>query len=129
MTEAEDVRYWQSMQFRDVDAMIAFLEAIGFREHSIYRDEQHPATVLHAEFVWEGGGGLMFGSARDDALSVTGTSSAYLVTPDPDDLFERAVVAGATVAAPMVDQDYGGRGGSVRDPEGNLWSFGSYQPA
>lgn len=22
----------------------------------------------------------------------------------------------------------GGRGGSVRDPEGNHWSFGSYQP-
>jgi len=28
----------------------------------------------------------------------------------------------------MVDQDYGGRGGSVEDPEGNHWSFGSYQP-
>jgi uncharacterized glyoxalase superfamily protein PhnB len=28
----------------------------------------------------------------------------------------------------MVDQDYGGRGGSVTDPEGNHWSFGSYQP-
>ena len=24
----------------------------------------------------------------------------------------------------MVDQDYGGRGGSVADPEGNHWSFG-----
>jgi uncharacterized glyoxalase superfamily protein PhnB len=28
----------------------------------------------------------------------------------------------------MVDQDYGGRGGTVQDPEGNSWSFGDYQP-
>ena len=41
---------------------------------------------------------------------------------------ERAVAAGATVLREVVDQDYGGRGGSVADPEGNHWSFGSYQP-
>lgn len=28
-----------------------------------------------------------------------------------------------------IDQDHGGRGGSVLDPEGNHWSFGSYQPS
>ena len=28
----------------------------------------------------------------------------------------------------LVDQEYGGRGGSVADPEGNHWSFGDYQP-
>ena len=27
-------------------------------------------------------------------------------------------------ARDMVDQDYGGRGGTVADPEGNQWSFG-----
>jgi uncharacterized glyoxalase superfamily protein PhnB len=27
-----------------------------------------------------------------------------------------------------VDQDYGGRGYSCRDPERHLWSFGSYDP-
>lgn len=26
------------------------------------------------------------------------------------------------------DQDYGGRLYSCRDPEGNLWNFGSYDP-
>jgi uncharacterized glyoxalase superfamily protein PhnB len=38
------------------------------------------------------------------------------------------VAAGATVERDLVDQDYGGRGGSVADPEGNHWSFGDYQP-
>ncbi len=26
------------------------------------------------------------------------------------------------------DEEYGGRNATVRDPEGNLWSFGSYRP-
>jgi hypothetical protein len=41
---------------------------------------------------------------------------------EPDALFDRAVASGATVLRPMADQDFGGRGGSVADPEGNHWS-------
>jgi uncharacterized glyoxalase superfamily protein PhnB len=26
------------------------------------------------------------------------------------------------------DEDYGGRGYSARDPQGQLWNFGSYDP-
>jgi uncharacterized glyoxalase superfamily protein PhnB len=85
---------------------------------------------VHAEWLWPGGGGVMFGFEREDAaVSNAGCSAAYLVTDAPDDVFERAVAAGATVLRPMVEQDYGGRGGSVSDPEGNHWSFGSYQPS
>ena len=60
--------------------------------------------------------------------TTSGGSAAYLVTDDPDGVFDSAVAAGASVVRPMQDQDYGGRGGSVADPEGNHWSFGSYQP-
>ena len=28
----------------------------------------------------------------------------------------------------LTDTDYGSRDFSVRDPEGNLWSFGTYRP-
>ena len=110
--------------------MMAWLGAIGFTEHATYRDEDDPSVVVHAEWAWPGGGGIMFGSDRPDgALAGTGPAAAYLVTPDPDAVFDAAVAAGAAVVRPMVDQDYGGRGGSVEDPEGNHWSFGSYQPA
>ena len=61
-------------------------------------------------------------------ITPPGQAACYLVVDDPDALFDRAVAAGAVVDRPMADQDYGGRGGSVRDPEGNHWSFGSYQP-
>ena len=117
------------MSFRDADAMIAWLTAIGFVEHATYRAEGDPSVVEHAEWLWPGGGGIMFGSQRSGgAVTNVGGSAAYLVTDDPDGAFRRAVEAGATVEREMVDQDYGGRGGSVEDPEGNHWSFGSYQP-
>ncbi len=53
----------------------------------------------------------------------------YVVAREPDAVFDAAVAAGAAVQRPMVDNDYGGRGGSVLDPEGNHWSIGSYQPS
>ena len=105
-----------------------WLRAIGFTEHSTYRDEA--GRVVHAEWLWPGGGGIMFGAARADSpLHEPGKAGLYLVTDEPDAVFDAAVAAGATVQRAMVDQDYGGRGGSVLDPEGNHWSFGSYQPS
>lgn len=130
MTDAASTRLWHTLTFRDADAMIAWLSAVGFTEHATYRDESDPAVVVHAEWLWPGGGGLMFGSIRDGgAGDNVGGSAAYLVTQEPDAAFDRAVAAGATVLQAMRDQDYGGRGGSVADPEGNHWSFGDYQPA
>jgi uncharacterized glyoxalase superfamily protein PhnB len=129
MTAAE-IKLWHSMAFAEADRMIAWLRAIGFTEHATYRDETDAAVVVHAEWLWPGGGGLMFGSQRPGgAVDNVGRSAAYLVTDDPDAVFEAAVNAGATVERDIVDQDYGGRGGSVTDPEGNHWSFGSYQPS
>jgi uncharacterized glyoxalase superfamily protein PhnB len=40
----------------------------------------------------------------------------------------RALAAGATIVLPLKDEDYGGRGFTCRDPEGHLWSIGSYDP-
>ncbi len=127
---AANVRMWHTMSVRDADAMIAWLSAVGFVEHATYRDQADPSVVVHAEWLWPGGGGLMFGSQRPDAaVDNVGGSAAYLVADDPDAVFEAALAAGGTVQRAMEDQDYGGRGGSVADPEGNHWSFGSYQPS
>ena len=130
MSNAAEIRLWHTMSFRDADAMIAWLSAVGFVEHATYRDENDAGVVVHAEWLWPGGGGVMFGSQRDDGVvRNVGGSAAYLVTDDPDAVFDRAIGAGAKVIRAMRDEDYGGRGGSVEDPEGNHWSFGSYQPS
>ncbi|MDQ3053845.1 MAG: glyoxalase, partial [Actinomycetota bacterium] len=42
-------------------------------------------------------------------------------------VYERAVAGGAEVAREMEEADYGSRGFTVRDPEGNLFSFGTYR--
>ncbi|MGZ4246571.1 MAG: VOC family protein [Solirubrobacteraceae bacterium] len=36
--------------------------------------------------------------------------------------------AGATIVRELEETDYGSREYSARDPEGNLWSFGTYDP-
>lgn len=130
MTTAAEIHHWQTLTLRDAETMTTWLSAIGFAEHATYRNEADPAVVVHAEWVWPGGAGIMFGTEREDAVgsSTVGTSACYLVSDDPDALFRAAVAAGASVEQDLVDQDYGGRGATVRDPEGNLWSFGSYQP-
>ncbi|WP_121258664.1 VOC family protein [Nocardioides ferulae] len=129
MSNPTQTRTWPALTFRDTGAMIAWLSAVGFVEHQTHRDPEDPDVVVHAEWLWPEGGGVMFGSERPEgAVTNVGGSAVYLVTEDPDAAFDRAVTAGATVVRGMVDQDYGGRGGSVVDPEGNSWSFGSYQP-
>jgi uncharacterized glyoxalase superfamily protein PhnB len=44
------------------------------------------------------------------------------------EFLERARAAGADVARELTDMDYGSREFSARDPEGNVWSFGTYDP-
>lgn len=39
----------------------------------------------------------------------------------------RAVAAGATMVRELVETDYGSLDFAVRDPEGNIWSFGTYR--
>lgn len=130
MTEASSVQLWHTLSLRDADTMIGWLRAIGFTEHATHRDKTDPGVVQHAEWLWPDGGGIMFGTHRDDSPHAgAGPAAAYLVTSDPDAVFDRAVAAGASVVQEMVGHDYGGRGGTVRDPEGNLWSFGDYQPS
>ena len=47
---------------------------------------------------------------------------------DPDAHHERARGAGAEVVMGLTDQPYGSREYCARDPEGNVWCFGTYSP-
>jgi uncharacterized glyoxalase superfamily protein PhnB len=40
----------------------------------------------------------------------------------------RTRATGATIERELTDQDYGSRDYTASDPEGNLWSFGTYLP-
>ena len=117
---------WPTLRARDARALIRFLvDAFGFVEVAVYGEGDQ---VAHAELAWPPGGGIMLGSHRDDDWALPpGTFGAYVVTDDPDGLHDRAVKAGATVVRELNVTDYGSREFGVRDPEGNLWSFGTYR--
>ncbi|MER7210387.1 VOC family protein [Streptosporangium sp. NPDC000239] len=121
-------RVWPMLRARNPRDLIRFLtEAFGFEESVVYGDGER---VDHAELSWPLGGGVMLGGARDVADDpcglVPGTFGAYVVTDAPDELFARAVAAGARPVRELTDTDYGSRDFVVADPEGNRWSFGTY---
>ncbi len=123
---------WPILSYRDARAAIAFLvSAFGFEERSVHARAEDTAVIDHAELRWPLGGGVMFGSAgKDDSAfgqRVPGNDAVYVVCEDPDTLFARATAEGAEVVRGLEDQDYGSRDFTVRDPEGNLWSFGTYR--
>jgi len=132
MTNSNSPMLWSVLTYRDALAAMDFLErAFGFERRCCYTRDDDPSIVEHAELRWPLGGGVMLGSTgKDDSPFGTrapGNDSVYAVCEDPDALFERATAAGAEVVRGLVDEDYGSRGFSVRDPEGNLWSFGTYR--
>lgn len=122
---------WPCLALRDARATTEFLAtAFGFELTAIYAREDDPSIIEHGELRWPLGGGVMFGSAgKDDTVfgrREPGGELLYVVCEEPDALFARATAAGAEVVREMRDEDYGSRGFSVRDPEGNIWSFGTY---
>jgi len=128
----KDAFVWPILTFRDARAAASFLsEAFGFEQVALYAREDDPSIVEHAEMRWPLGGGVMFGTAgKDDSpfgKRAPGNDSVYVVCDDADALFARATAAGATVVRGLKDEDYGSRGFTVTDPEGNLWSFGTYR--
>jgi uncharacterized glyoxalase superfamily protein PhnB len=58
-----------------------------------------------------------------------GSGFAYLAVEDAAAAFERAKGAGAELISELQERDYGGREFSLRDPEGNVWSLGEYDPS
>ncbi|WP_227996593.1 VOC family protein [Nocardia australiensis] len=122
---------WPCLTFRDARASSAFLvEAFGFEETASYAREDDPSIIEHGVLRWPLGGGIMFGSASKDDTAFgrrnPGNDSIYIVCDNPDELFARATAAGAELVRGLRDEDYGSRGFTVRDPEGNIWSFGTY---
>ncbi len=122
-----------ALRYRDADAALAWLtEAFGTETRDICRAGD--GRIRHAELQLADGI-IMFGSHdEDDFLDGSppdpraGTISLYIAVDDPNAMYALARRAGAEVVRELTDTDYGSCEFSVRDPEGNLWSFGTYNP-
>ena len=126
------------LRYEDAPKAIDWLcRAFGFEKQLVVPGEGD--TIAHAQLTF-GRGMIMLGTARKhggpfDKLQKTvgevggvGTQSPYVIVEDADTHLARARAAGAQIVIDIEDADYGGRGYSCLDLEGNLWSFGTYDP-
>lgn len=123
---------WGVVHSADAPAMIRFLtEVIGFEAALVIQDE--PGIVEHSELVWPEGGVVQVGTANQPGNVFAdrpgpGQQNLYVITADPSAVLERCRAAGVAVVRDMAEPAYdpGGLGFAIADPEGNLWSFGTY---
>lgn len=122
--------------YRDLPAALEWLCGVfDFEQRRVVEDEQ--AGILHAQLGF-GSSLLMLGPVNDaqedrllsqpDEVGGVSTQGIYVIVTSADALYTKAKAAGAQIVCELKDEDYGGRGFSCRDPEGHLWSFGTYDP-
>ncbi len=123
--------------YEDVHIAVQFLQnAFGFKEHGVYKDES--GKIFHAQLIL--GKALVminpfkpetaFGKMMNVPQKLNGfnTQTPYFIIDAVDEHYKIAKENGAEIVVNIKDEDYGGRGYSCKDPEGNIWSFGSYNP-
>lgn len=64
----------------------------------------------------------------DDGPDPAGRGSTYIVVDHPYSHAENARPQGAEIVQEPAEQDYGSAVHTLKDFEGNTWSFGSYDP-
>jgi uncharacterized glyoxalase superfamily protein PhnB len=130
-TQTKNATFYPQVLYRDASAGMAWLEqTLGFERREDHRDDD--GNVAHAELVL-GGATVMLGTAgagREPFRSLpAGGTHVYCAVDDVDALYTRARENGADIAVEIEDTDYGSRDFTVRDPDGNMWAFGTYRPA
>ena len=124
------------MRYRDAPAAIEWLcDTFGFEPQLVVPNED--GTIAHAQLSF-GNSMIMLGSVFDTEfgrlmkqpaeIDHFVTQSTYLVVNNADLVYGRALEAGAKILLDIKDEDYGGRGFTCSDPEGHVWSIGTYDP-
>jgi len=123
-----------TLHYRDGKAAIDWLcRAFGFSAQAVYEGEN--GEIAHAQLTL-GTGMIMLGSAETEYARLVqapkagapATQGIYVVVKEVDAHYARAKAEGAEIVIDIKDEDYGGRDYTARDPEGHVWTFGSYDP-
>jgi uncharacterized glyoxalase superfamily protein PhnB len=119
-----------ALRYEDGPAAVEWLgKAFGFEKQMVVPGPD--GTIAHAQLAF-GPGVVMLGSAVEEPGKPNPWARVkqgiYVYVADVDAHYRRAKAAGAEIVRELQDTDYGAREYSARDPEGHLWSFGTYRP-
>jgi uncharacterized glyoxalase superfamily protein PhnB len=104
----------------DVFEEIEFVTKVFGAEGKVYG--MGSAGGYHSEYKI-GDSMLMIGGGGGESKwqGVPAPAALHLYVENVDDVYQRAIQAGATVLMPPTDQDYGERGAAIADVGGNHW--------
>ena len=103
--------------------LIDFLKQ-AFDAKEMHRSSMPDGSVMHAH-VRIGDSSVMLGQAPAGKSPMV--SMLYVYVTDVDAVYRRALDAGASAMAPVADQFYGDRAGSLKDPAGNEWWIATHK--
>ncbi len=118
--------------YDDIDAAVRFLcDAFGFEKR--LKVPGPDGRTMHASVVLDGGVVMMGWAGSPDSTFALGRADAgplhasvYFYVDDVDAHYVKAKAAGAEVTTEPATQFWGDRIYSVRDPEGQFWTFATH---
>jgi PhnB protein len=110
-------------------AMNFYQSVFGFKAKSVM---DSPQGVMHAELSLRDTILMLSPESRQQnnlsAATIGNTPmTLYILVDDVDDVFAKAVSAGAGVLMPVMDMFWGDRCGTVSDPDGNKWMIATHK--
>ena len=118
------------MTIKDAASAIEFYKK-AFGATEIFRWAGPDGRVRHAEILIGDSPIMLTDEAPDFGMnspqSLGGSPvHVFLYVEDVDELFGRAIAAGATELMPVEDSEDGDRRGGVTDPFGHVWYIGTH---
>lgn len=128
MTSETAIRVKQvfpALRYERPEAVIEWMvDVLGMEKWAIFRDE---GRIVHAELKF-GDVFLGVGPAQVEGI-FSGPVTAegpYVALDGVDALYERVKGCRADIVMDIHDTDFGSRQFALRDPEGRIWSFGTW---
>ena len=126
-----------TLRYDDPNKAVEFLrDSFGFQEKSVFKSKD--GIIEHAELT-HGNGMIMIGSTGYESefskymvhprdVELKQTITVYIIIKDIEAHYRKAQASGIEILLPLTEKSYGGKDYSCRDPEGYVWSFGTYDP-
>jgi PhnB protein len=119
----------------DVPSLMPFIHAVGtqkvidfmkeaFGAEELQKVQAPDGTIVHAKMRFGGDAVIELSEWRGVSDPLPGLMHMYV--PNVDEVYARAVEAGAKPLTPLGDQPYGERNSTLVDPFGNYWTVATH---